>query len=236
LHIQHHGGSHGEHSEAPEQVVIVPIWQTETKERVLEYAEDVANNLDDAGIRVELDDRDDQNPGFKFNEWELKGVPLRAEIGPDEATEGTVTLIHRPDGESITAERSEIVETVQEQFDAVYAKLYAAAEETLNSNIRIAETRSELLGTIGQHGGYVKTPWCGDEGCETAIKDEIAAEIVMVPISSDEDDEQDTTDENMGVNNDTTVESNEKSLDLTDSTCVVCDNPAFKTAYFAKSY
>ena len=221
---------------APEQVVIVPIWQTETKERVLEYAEDVANNLDDAGIRVELDDRDDQNPGFKFNEWELKGVPLRAEIGPDEATEGTVTLIHRPDGESITAERSEIVETVQEQFDAVYAKLYAAAEETLNSNIRIAETRSELLGTIGQHGGYVKTPWCGDEGCETAIKDEIAAEIVMVPISSDEDDEQDTTDENMGVNNDTTVESNEKSLDLTDSTCVVCDNPAFKTAYFAKSY
>jgi len=67
---------------APEQVVVVPIWQEDTKDEVLEYAEGVADDLDDAGIRVELDDRDGRNPGFKFNEHELNGVPLRIEIGP----------------------------------------------------------------------------------------------------------------------------------------------------------
>ncbi|WP_433626964.1 proline--tRNA ligase [Halomicrococcus sp. NG-SE-24] len=195
---------------APEQVVIVPIWNEENREEVLSYAEGVADDLEEAGIRVELDDRDERNPGFKFNEWELKGVPVRFEIGPNEVEDDEVTVVHRPDGESVTEERVDIVETTRDHFDAVFDKLYEAAEENLEENVREAYEVSQILGTIGQHGGYVKTPWCGDEACETVVKDEIAAEIVMLPLDRDE--------EPIGEE------------------CAVCGDAAEETAYFAKSY
>jgi prolyl-tRNA synthetase len=195
---------------APTQAVIVPIWQSETKAAVLEYAGEIEETLAAADVSVHLDDRDDRNPGFKYNEWELKGIPLRIEIGPNEAGEKTVTLVHRPDGESETVSRENLVSEVTTAFDRIYAKLYAAAEETLNSNVRQAMSRNELLGTIGRHGGYVQTPWCGEEACETAIKDEIAAEIVMVPLEGE------------GIHH--------------GHSCAICDNPATETAYFAKSY
>ncbi|RLM57585.1 proline--tRNA ligase [Halobellus sp. Atlit-31R] len=197
---------------APEQLVIVPIWQADTKENVLEYAEEIAAELEAAGVRVELDDRDERNPGFKFNEWELKGVPVRMEIGPNEADDGTVTLVHRPDGESTEEDREGIVETVESHFDEVYAKLYAVAEENLEENVREAGDRAEILGTIGQHGGYVKAPWCGDEACEAEIKEQIAAEIVMVPLDDAE------------------AEIHH------DEDCAICEESAEETAYFAKSY
>ena len=195
---------------AQEQVVIVPIWQEETREEVLQYSSEIAAELQDAGVRVELDDRDERNPGFKFNEWELKGVPVRLEIGPHEVEDEQVTVVHRPDGETITDDRDGIVDSVQDHLDEVYAKLYATAEENLEENVREAQSRNEILGTIGQHGGYVKAPWCGDEACETEIKEQIHAEIVMVPFDEDE--------EPIGEE------------------CAVCDGDAESTAYFAKSY
>jgi prolyl-tRNA synthetase len=200
---------------APEQVVIVPIWQEETKRDVLDYAEGIADDLRGADVRVELDDRDERNPGFKFNEWELKGVPVRIEVGPNEVEEETVTLVHRPDGETVAADRDGIVETVRDGFDEVYAKLYAAAAENLANNVREATDRAEILGTIGQHGGYVKAPWCGEEACESAIKDQIAAEIVLVPFEGSESDTE-------------PIHEGE--------TCALCDDDAVETAYFARSY
>jgi len=200
---------------APEQVVIVPIWQEETKDDVLTYAEDIASDLREAGLRVELDDRDEHNPGFKFNEWELKGVPLRIEIGPNEVEEATTTLVHRPDGESAEADRDGIVGAVRDHLDTVHAKLYAAAEENLTENVREASDRAEILGTIGQHGGYVKAPWCGDEDCEAAIKEPVAAEIVLVPFEGEESDTE-------------PIHEGE--------TCALCEDDAVETAYFARSY
>jgi prolyl-tRNA synthetase len=202
------------HTVAPEQVVVVPIWQEETKDDVLAYAEGIAEALEGAGVRVELDDRDERNPGFKFNEWELKGVPLRIEVGPNEQAEGSVTLVHRPDGESVEADREGIVETVEDAFETVYAKLYAAAEENLSENVRDASDRAELLGTLGRHGGYVRAPWCGDEACEAEVKGQLAAEIVMVPFEDDA----------------------EKHLDLDGAECAICGEPAVETAFYAKSY
>ncbi|MGM0591948.1 MAG: aminoacyl--tRNA ligase-related protein, partial [Halobacteriota archaeon] len=199
---------------APVQVVIVPIWQEETKDDVLDYATGVTEDLREAGVRVELDDRDERNPGFKFNEWELKGVPVRFEIGPHEVDDETVTVVHRPDGESTVEARDGIADAVADHFDEVYAKLYAAAEANLETNVRDADERNEILGTIGQHGGYVRAPWCGEETCETEIKEQIAAEIVMVPFEDDE----------------------EKQLDLDGATCAMCGDTANETAYFAKSY
>ncbi|UPV73073.1 proline--tRNA ligase [Halorussus limi] len=195
---------------APEQVVIVPIWNEDNREEVLDYAEGVAEDLDDAGVRVELDDRDERNPGFKFNEWELKGVPVRIEIGPNEVEDDELTVVHRPDGEDTVEDRENVGETIEDHFDQVYAKLYDAAKENLEENVREAYETSQILGTIGQHGGYVKTPWCGDQACEQVIKEEIAAEIVMVPMDRDEEPIGDE--------------------------CGVCGDEAEETAYFAKSY
>ncbi|MCU4801141.1 proline--tRNA ligase [Halobacteria archaeon HArc-gm2] len=195
---------------APEQVVVVPIYSEDTQDEILEYSADIAAELDEAGVRVHLDDRDHRNPGFKYNDWELKGVPLRIEVGPNEMEDGEVTFSHRPDGESVTESREDLAATVEEQLDAVFAKLYASAEETLEGEIREAESREEILGTLGQHGGYVETGWCGDEACEEPIKDAIAAEIVMVPLDRDEEPIHDD--------------------------CAICGEEAEETAYFAKSY
>jgi len=195
---------------APEQAVVVPIWQADTKGNVLAYAREVADALAEAGVRVHLDDRDGRNPGFKFNEWELKGVPLRLEIGPNEVEDGAVTAVHRPDGETTTLDREGLAAAVRDELDAVHAKLYAAVERRLEENVREAHGREEILATIGRHGGYVRTGWCGEEACETEIKDEIAADIVMTPMDPDE----------------TPVHG----------TCGVCGEPATTTAYFARSY
>ncbi len=195
---------------APEQIVIVPIWQKDTHAEVLGYAERIRTELAEAGFRVHLDERDERNPGFKFNEWELKGVPVRIEIGPNEVAEDELTLVHRPDGESTTVDRVNAIEVVDTHLDDVYKKLYDAAHENLKENIREAESREEILGTIGQHGGYVKAPWCGKEECETPIKDTISAEIVMIP----PEDETGTVYEE----------------------CAICGEQAVETAYFAKKY
>ncbi len=194
---------------APEQVVIVPIWQEDTRTSVLEYAQSLADDLV-ADYRVEFDDRDERNPGFKFNEWELKGVPIRCEVGPNEVENEEVTIVHRPDGERSTEPRDSINEGIQTHLDTVHEKLYDAAHSRLQENIRSAASREEILGTIGQYGGYVKTAWCGQEQCETVIKDEISAEIVMVPFD----------------------ENTEPPM----SECAICGESAVETAYFARSY
>jgi prolyl-tRNA synthetase len=195
---------------APEQVVIVPIWDEDTQAEVLQYAEEIEEALAEAGIRVRLDDRENRNPGFKYNEWELKGVPVRIELGPNELDEETATLVHRPDGETETVDRDGLGDTVEDHLETVFAKLYARAEETLEGEVREATSREEILGTIGQYGGYVKCGWCGDEDCEEPIKDAIAAEIALVPLDRDEEPIHDE--------------------------CAICGEPAEETAYFAKTY
>jgi prolyl-tRNA synthetase len=194
---------------APEQVVVVPIYQEDTEEEVLGYSAELAAELD-AEFRVHLDDRDERNPGFKYNEWELKGVPLRIEVGPNEVADDEATLVQRPDGERTVTDRDDVEDAVQDALDDVYAKLYASAEEYIDDGIHEAHGRNEILGTLGRHGGYVKTGWCGEEACETEIKDQMAAEIVMLPLDEDEEPVHET--------------------------CGVCEEPAQDTAYFAKNY
>ncbi|MDZ7701962.1 MAG: proline--tRNA ligase [Halobacteriales archaeon] len=195
---------------APTQVVVVPIWQEDTRDAVLAHAETVADELDDAGFRVRLDDRDERNPGFKFNEWELKGVPLRIEIGPNEAEADSATLVHRPDGEKVEADADGIAAAVDDHLDAVYDTLYENAAAVLEENVREADSRDEILGLIGRHGGYVRTAWCGDADCEAEIKEQIAADIVMVPLDDDAEPPADD--------------------------CGICGEPAGETAYFARNY
>jgi prolyl-tRNA synthetase len=206
---------------APTEVAIVPIWQEDTKDDVLDYAGGLADDLEAAGVDVELDDRDGRNPGFKFNEHELHGVPVRVEVGPNEVEDREATLVHRPDGEQEAVDREGFVDGVEAALEAVHDKLYDAAAETLEEGVREADSPAEILGTIGKHGGYVKAPWCGDEACETVIKDEIAAEIVLVPIDESADDPD---------------VARERGADPDADECAICDDPAEHVAYFARTY
>jgi prolyl-tRNA synthetase len=195
---------------APTQVVVVPIWQDDNRTEVVGYAGEVADTLEEADLRVRLDDRENRNPGFKYNEWELKGIPLRVEVGPEEVADGEITLVHRPDGERETERCTDLAATVKDHLDTVHAKLYARSKETLEGEIREAESREEILGTIGQHGGYVTCGWCGEEACEQPVKEAIGADIVMVPL--------------------------DREAEPIHEACAICGEPAEETAYFAKNY
>ncbi|MFB6196856.1 MAG: proline--tRNA ligase, partial [Halobacteriaceae archaeon] len=132
--------------------------------------------------------------------------------------ERRITLVDRPDGERNEVERDAAVDSINERLDEIYAKLYADAERQLEKNIREASSRNEILGLIGEHGGYVKAPWCGDESCETEVKEQVAAEIVMIPLD----------------------ESGEGAIpteiDPEWDSCAICDDDAHHVAYFAKTY
>ncbi|MDY6765728.1 MAG: His/Gly/Thr/Pro-type tRNA ligase C-terminal domain-containing protein, partial [Candidatus Nanohaloarchaea archaeon] len=193
---------------APKQVVIVPIWQDENKDDVLGYAEDVYDELDGAGFRVELDYRAHRRPGYKFNEWELKGVPLRIEIGPDEAEAGELTGVHRDTGEQERFARGDVVEHVEQDLDAMQHRLLDDQQQFQEENVREADSQEEIIELIREHRGYVKAAWCGREACEEPVKEEVAADIVMVPL----DDEP------------------------VDGSCAVCGDDASEIAYFAKNY
>jgi prolyl-tRNA synthetase len=205
---------------APVQVVIVPIFQEDNQEEVVSYANEVASDLEEQGIRVELDDDPSRTPGFKFNKWELKGVPLRVEIGPDEMEDDAVTTVRRDNGDkNMGTDREDFAGSVQNTLDDIQESMYKELEEYQQENIREAETKQEILGTIGKNRGYVKTRWCGNEECEAEIKDQVAAEIVVLPFRENS-------------KPDTIQESDEEI----DGECAVCGEEAKRWAYFAKNY
>ncbi|MFB6241324.1 MAG: proline--tRNA ligase [Candidatus Nanosalina sp.] len=205
---------------APIQVVVVPIYQEENRKEVMDHAEEISEELEDQGIRVEFDDRDHRTPGYKFNEWELKGVPLRVEIGPDEVEEDAVTTVRRDTGKKeMDIDTGEFLEEAEKKLDEIQDSLYSELEEYLEENIREAESKQEILGTIGRNRGYVKARWCGDEECETEIKDEVAAEIVVLPFRED--------------SKPATFQTSDEVLE---GDCAVCGKQAERWAYFAKNY
>lgn len=202
---------------APVQVVIVPIYQEDNREDVLDYAEKVADQLD---ARIEIDDRDYRTPGFKFNEWELKGVPLRLEIGPNEMEDGTVTAVRRDNDEQ---QQLELDSNFNDRINAALADvqnaMYSELKDYLEENIREADSKQEILGTIGKNRGYVKTRWCGDEECEAEIKDQVAAEIVVLPFRE--------------KSKPATIQSENEEIE---GDCAICGRNAKRWAYFAKNY
>lgn len=201
---------------APIQTVIVPIHHGDDREKVMDYAEKVKERIPE-DVRIELDDREHRTPGFKFNEWELKGVPLRLEIGPNEAENDAVTAVRRDDGSKKEMPIDE-VENIETELEDIQSSLYSKLENYLDENIRSAESKQEILGTIGQNRGYVRSRWCGNEECETQIKDQVAAEIVVLPFEEDSEPER---------------IAEESSLE---GECAVCGEAADKWAYFAKNY
>ena len=166
---------------APIQVVIVPIWKSaDERERVLAAAEEVRARL--GGLRCELDAREEYTPGWKFNYWETKGVPLRVEIGPRDVAEGQVVLARRDTGQKLAVPQQGLAERVSELLDEIQRNLFRRAKKFLDDNSYHLDDYEEFKRIIGGDGGFIYTHWCGSADCEARIKEETKATIRCLPL------------------------------------------------------
>lgn len=170
---------------APVQVIIVPIMFDKTKEKVLDKAESIRNILK-KDFRVEIDARDGYTPGWKFNEWEMKGVPLRLEIGPKDLAQDQVVLVRRDTGEKMAVKEEKLVETLEELLNNIQENLFERAKKFLQENIREVSDYNEFKEVIEKKRGLIKTYWCGSKECEDKIKEETKASIRCIPFEQEE--------------------------------------------------
>jgi prolyl-tRNA synthetase len=194
---------------APYQVVIVPIPRGNWRETVLPRAREIRDALVAHGVRVHIDDRDSQTPGWKFNEWELRGVPLRMEIGPRDLEKSQVVLARRDTREKSFAPMEGLSALVTGMLEQIQQALYDRAVAFRDAHTTHTDSYDEFVRTLDGRPGFVVSPWCGTAGCEAAIKAETQATIRNIPFSG-------------------------ASVD--GRTCVKCDQAATAEAWFAKSY
>jgi prolyl-tRNA synthetase len=195
---------------APTQAVIVPIWrQEEQKAGVLEAAERVRAQLA-ASFRIKVDAREEVTPGFKFNDWEMRGVPLRIEIGPKDVASESVVVARRDSpgkaGKQIVP-MAGLEEAVGVALQTIQSNLLASATAFRDANIHTPSSYDELKQVI--EIGWARAFWCGDDGCEARIKEETKATNRCIPIDQ----------ESRGPGR-----------------CIVCGQPAQEWSYWAKAY
>jgi len=172
---------------APTQVVIVPIYKNdEGKEKVLPKVEEIRKILELEEIRVHVDDRSELSPGYKFNDWELKGVPIRIEIGPKDIENQSVVIAKRYNREKSSLSFTEIekIPTILDEIQNVMLK--TAREQTKTNTIDILDY-TEFKSKI-EKGGFFSAPWCGKLECEEKIKEETGADIRVIPFGSENTD------------------------------------------------
>ena len=187
------------------QVVLVPIVNDENKEAILAEAKKLRGAL--SRFRVFLDDRDHLTPGRKFNEWELKGVPLRVEFGPRDMKGRQAVLVRRDTGGKRTVSLASLEDEVSKDLDAVHANLYGRALKALTENTHDASTMADLKSALAR-GGIVRVPWDGSSDCEEKLKAETGGKVLNIPLDQ---------------------KSGKKK-------CVACGRDADLVANFGKSY
>ena len=188
---------------APIQLVILPIAMH--KAGVIEKADEIYAQLKSAGIRVKVDDSD-QTAGWKFNQWEMKGVPVRLEVGPKDIENKQVVLVRRDTHEKYIVPMETLTDTLKKLLDDIHESLYNRAMAFREAKTVDATTFEELKN--GVNGGFVRAMWCGDRECEDAIKEKTGATTRCMPFE-------------------------QKHLS---DVCVHCGKPAKAMTYFAKSY
>lgn len=173
---------------APIQAVIVPVAQH--KEGVLEKAAELKERLSACGVRVKLDDTE-QSPGWKFAEYEMKGVPVRVEIGPKDIENGQCVLVTRHNREKTVCPLDQLEETVKQKLKEVRDGLYQKALENRERKTYICKTLDEITTALEENGdGFVKAMWCGDEACEDKIKEVTGVGSRCIPLEQEELDDK----------------------------------------------
>jgi prolyl-tRNA synthetase len=190
------------------QVVIVPIYNNSNKQKVLEALAKIRSAIGDY-IRVYVDDRDSYSPGWKFNEWELKGVPIRIELGEKEIAGNKVMVARRDTLNKVLLDNDNIKDELLAMLDDINKNLYERAKALMLSHIHKVEKFEELKEVIAK-GGIARSPWCGKRECEDKVKEETGAKATNMPF--------DAQDYAVGKK------------------CVYCGNTAHFVVDFARSY
>lgn len=168
---------------SPTQVIIVPIYKDESKTVVKQKAHELEQKLKDSQIRVQTDDRDEYTSGWKFNDWEMKGVPLRVNIGLRDIQENQVELIRRDTKERFYVTEKELVKQTLSILEKIQSNMFDRAMNLLQENTRSATTLEELLSVLDATGGFVACSWCGKRKCEDLVKEKTTADIRIVPFN-----------------------------------------------------
>ncbi len=192
---------------APVQVIIIPISKGNWKESVLPVAKTVKERLENVNIRVNLDDREEYTPGWKFSEWEMRGVPLRIEIGPKDIEKAQVVLVSRIDREKRFVSLNSLEDSVKTFLDDIQKNLFEKAKKFRDEHTKSSDNLDEFKEYMKEGRGFIKAPWCGEEACELKIKEETTATIRTIGEKAKEGDR-----------------------------CIVCGKSAKYIPFFAKSY
>lgn len=190
---------------APVQVMVIPVAQH--KEGVLDKANEIYEKIKKAGISVQLDDSE-KSPGWKFSDQEIKGIPLRVEIGPKDIEAGHGVVVRRDTREKITVAIDEIAERIPEIMEQMQNDMYDRALKFRDEHTYDAVTYDEFKDTIANKPGFVRAMWCGDEACELKIKEDTTATSRCMPFEQ------------------------HKLSDI----CVCCGKPAKAMVYWGKAY
>jgi prolyl-tRNA synthetase len=162
---------------APTQVVIVPIIFKGKEKQVLSSCETLFKNLSKEGLRVHIDDRD-ITPGNKYYDWELKGVPIRVEIGPKDVEKSEVVIVRRDTSQKKSVSNKSIVITIKKELREIEKKLYEKAKKILDENQHTVKTVEEAK----KLKGIVNLPWCGKEDCALEIENILDGKTLGEPI------------------------------------------------------
>ena len=192
---------------APTQVVLVPIFRSDDeKARVLEACDKIASDL--PATRVKVDSREQYRPGYKFNEWELKGVPLRLEVGPRDLETGKLPIARRDRDEKDSIALDSISADVPRLLEEIQRGLFDDAKRFIEAHTIEPSSYDEMREFLSNHGGFATALWCGEESCEVKVKTDAKATIRSLPIEKES----------------------------VKGKCLVCGNPAQEPAVWAQSY
>ena len=172
---------------APIQVIVIPISVGDWKENVLPSAQNVESTMKEAGLRVKLDDREEFTPGWKFSEWEMRGVPLRIEIGPKDIKEKQVIAVRRDNREKEAISFNALSQRVPEILQKIQESMFEEALKFQRENTHELQSYEDFKAVIEEKKGFIKTLWCGDTACEEKIKEETMATIRVVLMEKEEE-------------------------------------------------
>ena len=193
---------------APIQVVIIPIYYSDDeKGNVIQKASQIRDDLSKINLRVHLDDRDQLTPGFKFNDWEMKGIPIRIEIGPKDIAKNQLVLVKRHNQTKTSIDINSFTEKISSELKNIQKEMFDAAKKILDERVvRVSEYqqfKKEL-----EDGKMIDCSWCGNQTCEDKIKEETSADLRVIPFDHKQKSE----------------------------TCIYCKNSGTTNALFAKGY
>ena len=193
---------------APIQVIIIPIYYSdEDKEKIQKISKEIENKLKDAKIRVQVDNREQLTPGFKFNDWEMKGIPLRIEIGPKELEKNQVTFARRHNRQKDDQQITGLVERVVSELDKIHDDMFLDAKKILEDRTVEVNTYDDFKKEL-EKGRLIKAPICDNPECEEKIKEETSADVRVI-----------------------TEDAND-----TNSKCIKCSNQSVIKPLFARGY